>query len=53
MLAFSRILGLGALFLILTCATAAAQQRGSVTGNILDAGGLVLPGATVTITEQM
>jgi hypothetical protein len=52
MVAFSRIMRLGALFLILTCASAAAQQRGSITGTVLDAGGLVLPGATVTITEQ-
>ena len=31
---------------------AAAQQRGSISGTIVDAGGLVLPGATVTVTEQ-
>jgi hypothetical protein len=47
-----RTLGLGALVLILTCGPAAAQQRGSITGTVLDAGGLVLPGATVTVTEQ-
>lgn len=52
MIVFSRILLLGALFLIFTCASAAAQQRGSITGTILDADGLVLPGATVTVTEQ-
>jgi hypothetical protein len=31
---------------------AAAQQRGSITGKVVDAAGLVLPGATVTVTEQ-
>lgn len=30
----------------------AAQQRGSMSGRVLDASGLVLPGATVTVTEQ-
>ena len=33
-------------------APALAQQRGSIGGRIVDAGGLPLPGATVTITEQ-
>src|SRR5688572_28640641 len=40
---------------ILTCfiaLPAAAQQRGSIAGKILDAGGLPLPGASVTVTEQ-
>src|SRR5262245_13302699 len=32
--------------------TAVAQQRGSVTGRVVDQAGLALPGATVTITEQ-
>jgi outer membrane receptor protein involved in Fe transport len=31
---------------------AAAQQRGSIGGRVLDAGGLPLPGATVTVVEQ-
>ena len=31
---------------------AAAQQRGSIAGKVLDAGGLPLPGASVTVTEQ-
>ncbi len=31
---------------------ALAQQRGSISGKILDPDGLALPGATVTITEQ-
>jgi hypothetical protein len=29
-----------------------AQQRGSIGGRVVDAGGLPLPGASVTITEQ-
>ena len=33
-------------------APALAQQRGSVGGKVLDAGGLAMPGATVTLTEQ-
>ena len=37
---------------LLICTAAAAQQRGSIAGKVLDAGGLPLPGATVTITEQ-
>ena len=28
------------------------QQRGSISGKVIDQGGLALPGATVTITEQ-
>ncbi len=31
---------------------AAAQQRGSITGKVVDPAGLALPGATITITEQ-
>ena len=40
---------------ILTCffvLPAMAQQRGSISGKVLDAGGLPLPGASVTVTEQ-
>jgi hypothetical protein len=29
-----------------------AQQRGSISGRVVDPGGLALPGATVTVTEQ-
>jgi hypothetical protein len=29
-----------------------AQQRGTISGRVLDPGGLALPGATVTVTEQ-
>ncbi len=31
---------------------AAAQQRGSLSGNIVDSQGLALPGVTITVTEQ-
>jgi hypothetical protein len=31
---------------------AAAQQQASISGRVIDAGGLVLPGATITVTEQ-
>jgi hypothetical protein len=40
------------LVLVVTCLPAAAQQRGSISGRIVDAGGLVLPGVTITVTEQ-
>jgi hypothetical protein len=42
----------GVLSLVITITPAIAQQRGSISGRVLDAGGLVLPGATVTVTEQ-
>lgn len=29
-----------------------AQQRGSISGKVVDQGELALPGATITITEQ-
>jgi len=52
MLVFSRILLLSALSCLVVALPAAAQQRGSITGTVLDAGGLVLPGVTITVTEQ-
>ncbi len=42
----------GTILTLFICAPAAAQQRGSIAGRIVDAGGLPLPGATVTVTEQ-
>jgi hypothetical protein len=33
-------------------APAIAQQRGTISGQVADPGGLVLPGATIVITEQ-
>lgn len=52
MLALSRLMVLVALFVVTTAAPVLSQQRGSVSGRVLDAGGLALPGATVTIVEQ-
>jgi len=44
------------LFTVCSLATALspafAQQRGSISGKVLDQDGLALPGATVTVTEQ-
>lgn len=42
----------GTILTLLVCSPSAAQQRGSIAGRIVDAGGLPLPGATVTVTEQ-
>jgi hypothetical protein len=50
--------GVARLFLLSTCVFFAAlppafgQQRGSISGKVLDPDGLALPGATVTVTEQ-
>ena len=51
MVRFRRVLVVSVLCVI-AAIPAAGQQRGSVSGRVLDAGGLVLPGATVTVTEQ-
>jgi hypothetical protein len=48
----ARVLVLGVLGVVLTALPAAAQQRGSISGAITDADRLVLPGVTVTVTEQ-
>jgi hypothetical protein len=47
-----RLVVLVALSLVAAATPALAQQRGSVSGKVVDAGGLALPGANVTITEQ-
>jgi hypothetical protein len=39
-------------FSLLTAGAASAQQRGSITGRVVDQAGLAMPGATVTVTEQ-
>jgi len=52
MVCLPRVLVVSVLCVIAASIPAAGQQRGSVSGRILDAGGLVLPGATVTVTEQ-
>ena len=43
---------LGIVLALIISAPLAAQQRGSIGGKILDAEGLPLPGATITVTEQ-
>ena len=40
------------LLLILTCAGAFAQANSNVTGIVSDQTGAVVPGATVTLTDQ-
>ncbi len=44
------------LFIVFSLAAALspalAQQRGSISGKVLDQDGLALPGATVTVTEE-
>ena len=52
MLAISRVVLVGALCLIAATVPLAGQQRGSISGRVIDTGGGVLPGATVTVTEQ-
>ncbi|MSO30071.1 MAG: carboxypeptidase regulatory-like domain-containing protein, partial [Acidobacteria bacterium] len=52
MLGLARVLVLGVLWVVVAAAPAAGQQRGSISGRVLDAGGLVLPGATITVTDQ-
>ena len=42
----------GIFLALILSAPLAAQQRGSIGGRILDAEGLPLPGATITVTEQ-
>ena len=48
----SRVLAISGLLLATTGAVAVAQQQGSISGRVLDTGGLVLPGATITVAEQ-
>lgn len=51
-LAFFRLAVLVVSLVALTASSALAQQRGTISGRVVDAAGLVLPGATITITEQ-
>jgi hypothetical protein len=43
---------LGAIVLTLSADPAFGQQRGTIAGRVVDASGLGMPGATVTVTEQ-
>jgi outer membrane receptor protein involved in Fe transport len=52
MFAVSRVVLIGALCVIAAAAPVAGQQRGSVGGRVIDSGGGVLPGATITVTNQ-
>ena len=52
MLAVARLVILAMALAALTAVPAPAQQRGSISGKVVDAGGLALPGASITITEQ-
>ena len=52
MFACSRLLILAVCCVLTATTTALAQQRGSVSGRVLDSGGLALPGATITLTDQ-
>jgi hypothetical protein len=49
---FGLRLALGALLIMLPAARAAAQDTGIVTGNVVDASGQVLPGASVALTNE-
>jgi hypothetical protein len=52
MRAYSRLVSLIVGCLLVASSVAFAQQRGTVTGKVLDPDGLPLPGATVTVTNQ-
>ena len=49
---YFRLLSLIVGCVLVLSSVASAQQRGSITGKVLDPEGLALPGATVTVTEQ-
>lgn len=51
--AFSRLMifAISLTTLLIASSPALAQQRGSITGRVVDGDGLVLPGATVTVAE--
>lgn len=52
MTVFTRLLTIAACAMVLTATSAYAQQRGSISGKVVDPDGLALPGATVTVTDQ-
>jgi outer membrane receptor protein involved in Fe transport len=47
-----RLVVAGAWCALLVASPLLAQQRGVISGRIVDSGGLAMPGATVTLTEQ-
>ena len=47
-----RLVVVGAWCALAVAAPVLAQQRGVISGRIVDSGGLPMPGATVTLTEQ-
>ena len=50
--AFSRLLTLVMVCVAAAAAPALGQQRGTISGKVVDPAGLPLPGATITVTEQ-
>ena len=48
----ARLVVLCACVFLVAVTPALAQQRGSISGKVLDQDGLALPGATVTVTEE-
>src|SRR6476469_1712247 len=48
----SRVLGLAVIMLLPAAQNAAAQDTGTVSATVIDASGQVLPGATVTLTNE-
>jgi hypothetical protein len=52
MIAAARLILLSAFVFLAALSPAIAQQRGSISGKVLDQDGLAVPGATVTITEE-
>jgi carboxypeptidase family protein/TonB-dependent receptor-like protein len=51
-MAWARVAVVAAVCALLLPAAAFAQQRGSISGKVVDPDGLALPGATVTVKEQ-
>src|SRR5678815_3173380 len=48
----ARVLGLTALALLLACGSAWAQATATISGTVRDQSGAVLPGVTITATQQ-
>src|SRR5204862_6264479 len=46
------LVALGALAALIAASPAAAQDTGAVSGTVIDASGQVVPGATVTLTNE-